>query len=65
MKTSNKLLLGLFAFVIICILIMNFAFKKQVDTGVKTSINTEINATDSAATFDSDSVAMDKAIGNE
>ena len=65
MKTSNKLLLGLFAIVIICILIMNFAFKKQVESSVKTSINTEINATDSAATFDSDSVAMDKAIGNE
>jgi len=65
MKTSNKLLLGLFAIVVICILIMNFAFKKQVESSVKTSINTEINATDSAATFDSDSVAMDKAIGNE
>jgi hypothetical protein len=65
MKTSNKLLLGLLAFVIICILIVNFAFKKQVDTSVKSNANTEINAQDSAATFDSDSVAMDKAIGNE
>jgi len=65
MKTSNKLLLGLFAFVVICILIINFAFKKELDANVKTNVNTEINAADSAATFDSDSVAMDKAIGNE
>jgi len=65
MKTSNKLLLGLFAFVIICILILNFAFKKNMDSAIKSNIKTEINATDSAATFDSDSVAMDKAIGNE
>ena len=65
MKTSNKLLLGLFAFVIICILILNFAFKKNMDSAIKSNIKTEINAADSAATFDSDSVAMDKAIGNE
>ena len=65
MKTSNKLLLGLFAFVVICILIINFAFKNQMDTNIKSNVKTEINAADSTATFDSDSVAMDNAIGNE
>jgi hypothetical protein len=65
MKTSNKLLLGLFVFVIICILIVNFAFKKQSDTVVKSNAKTEVNSQDSVAAFNSDSVAMDKAIGNE
>ena len=65
MKTSNKLLLGLFAFIVISLLIVNFAFRKQMDAKQKSGVKVEINAQDSTAAFDSDSVAMDKAIGNE
>ena len=65
MKTSNKLLLGLFAFVVICIIIANFALKKHIYTNTKSAVKVEVNSTDSIATDDSDSVAMDKALGNE
>lgn len=70
MKNSNKLLLGLFTFVVIFILVVNFAFKKQMDTNVKSNAGIQnagiqTNAPDSASTFKSDSVAMDKAIRNE
>ena len=65
MKTSNKLLLGLFTFVVICILIVNFVLKKQIDTTLKTNVQTEVNAPDSTSTAESDSIAMNKAITNE
>ena len=65
MKTSNKLLLGLFAFIVISLLIVNFAFRKQMDANQKSGVKVEINTQDSTAAFNSDSIAMDKAIGNE
>ena len=65
MKTSNKLLAGLLALVIIGIIIANFVLKKQIDTNIKPEVKVEVNAQDSTATFNKDSVAMDKAIGNE
>ena len=65
MKTSNKLLLGLFALVVIGIIIANIALKKHIDANTKPEIKVEVNAQDSTATFNNDSVAMDKAIGNE
>jgi len=65
MKTSNKLLLGLFAVIVICIIIANFALKKHVDSSMKSAVKIEVNSADSTATSDSDSVAMDKALGNE
>jgi len=65
MKTSNKLLVGLLALVIIGIIIANFTLKKQIDTNTKQDVKIEVNAQDSTATFNNDSVAMDKAIGNE
>jgi len=65
MKTSNKLLLGLFAFVVICIIIANIVLKKHVDSSVAPGVKIEVSQSDSVATADSDSVAMDKALGNE
>lgn len=65
MKTSNKLLLGLFAFVVICIIAANIVLKKHVDSNINTNARIEINPADSVATADSDSIAMDKALGNE
>ena len=65
MKTSNKLLLGLFAVVVIFILIIDITLKKKVDSAVKSQIKVEVSSPDSTAAVDSDSIAMDKAIGNE
>ncbi|MDR3652794.1 MAG: hypothetical protein P4L34_07475 [Paludibacter sp.] len=65
MKTSNKLLLGLFVVVVIFILIIDITLKKKIDSAVKSQTKVEVNSPDSIATVDSDSIAMDKAIGNE
>jgi hypothetical protein len=65
MKTSNKLLLGLFALVVICIIIANVALKRHVDSNSGPAVKVMVSTQDSVATADSDSVAMDKALGNE
>lgn len=65
MKTSNKLLLGLFVFIVICLIIANFTVKKKLDTSIKTGVKFETTTQDSVTDFKNDSVAMDKAIGNE
>jgi hypothetical protein len=65
MKTSNKLLLGLFVFIVICLIIANFTVKRKIDTSIKSDVKIETTTQDSAAGFKNDSVAMDKAIGNE
>jgi hypothetical protein len=65
MKTSNKLLLGLFAVVVIFILIIDITLKKKIDSAAKSQTKIEVNSPDSIATVDSDSIAMDKAIRNE
>jgi len=65
MKTSNKLLLGLLIVIVIGILIANLTIKKRLNSDVKQAVKIEVNTTDSTAAYNSDSVAMDKAIGNE
>ena len=65
MKTSNKLLSGLLILVVIGIIIANFALKNHIDTNTNSNVKIEVNAQDSTAAFNNDSVAMDKAIGNE
>jgi len=66
MKTSNKLLLGLFAVVVICVFIANFIIKKEFDNKLKKSdIKIESNTNDSTLTIQSDSIAMDSAIQNQ
>lgn len=65
MKTSNKLLLGLFVFIIVCLIVANFTVKRKIDTSIKTDVKIETTTQDSITDFKNDSVAMDKAIGNE
>jgi len=65
MKTSNKLLVGLLALIVICIIIANITLKKHVDSNTAPGVKIEVSQSDSVATADSDSVAMDKALGNE
>ena len=65
MKTSNKLLLGLFAVVIICVFIANFIIKKEFDNKLKSDVKIESNTNDSTLTIESDSIAMDSAIQNQ
>ena len=65
MKTSNKLLLGLFAVVVICVFIANFIIKKEFDNKLKSDVKIESNTNDSTLTIESDSIAMDSAIQNQ
>ena len=65
MKTSNKLLLGLFVFIVIGMIIANIIIKRKLDTAVRPDVKIETTIQDSVANFNNDSVAMDKAIGKE
>lgn len=65
MKTSNKLLLGLFVVVVICVFIANFIIKKEFDNKLKSDVKIESNTNDSTLTIESDSIAMDSAIQNQ
>lgn len=64
MKTSNKMLLGLFIFVILGIIIANFIYKKKLDekSKVKIELNSDSTTVNQA---ESDSIAMESAINNE
>jgi hypothetical protein len=65
MKTSNKLLLGLFVIIVIFIIAANVTLKRNVESNIKSNVRIEVNSSDSVAAADSDSVAMEKAIKNE
>jgi hypothetical protein len=65
MKTSNKLILGLLAIVIIGIIIVNIVLKKQFDKRHNSNIQLEQTVPDDTTTVAGDSIAMDKAIKNE
>lgn len=65
MKISNKLLLGLFVVVVVCVFIANFIIKKEFDNKLKSDVKIESNTNDSTLTIESDSIAMDSAIQNQ
>ena len=65
MKTSNKLMLGLLAVIIIGMLAVNIIFKKELDPKIKSNVEIQVNTPDKTITVDSDSIEMDKAINNE
>lgn len=65
MKTSNKLLIGLFALIVVSMIIVNIALKREL------KLNTIINTQSGVSTefdydsIDSDSIEMENAIKNE
>lgn len=63
MKTSNKLLLGLFLIVILAIIVVNFVLKNEMNKPAKNQI--EIVQPSYTDSLHADSVAMDEAIQNE
>lgn len=63
MKTSNKLLLGLFLFVVAVMIILNFILKNEMSTPANNQIKT-VQPFDTTS-LHADSVAMDEAIQNE
>lgn len=65
MKTSNKLMLGLLAVIIIGMLAVNIILKKELDTKIKSNVEIQVNTPDKTITVDSDSIAMQNAINNE
>ena len=65
MKTSNKLMLGLLAVIIIGMLTVNIIIKKELDTKIKSNVEIQVNTPEKTITVDSDSIEMDKAIDNQ
>lgn len=63
MKTSNKLLLGLFLIVILAIIVVNFVLKNEMNKPAKNQI--EIVQPSDTDSLKADSVAMEEAIQNE
>jgi hypothetical protein len=63
MKTSNKLLLGLFLIVVLAIIVVNFVLKNEMSKPAKNQI--EIVQPSDIDSLQADSVAMDEAIQNE
>lgn len=63
MKTSNKLLLGLFLIVVVVMIILNFVLKNEMSTPANNQIET-VQPSDTTS-LHADSVAMDEAIQNE
>lgn len=66
MKTSNKLIVGLVAAIVLCLIIVNVVLYRQVKqkSTIKTNTQIDTTVTDSASSV-SDSIAMETAIGNE
>ena len=63
MKTSNKLLLGLFLIVLLAIIVINFVLKNEMNKPARNQI--EIVQPSDTDSLQADSVAMDEAIQNE
>jgi len=63
MKTSNKLLLGLFLIIILAIIVVNFVLKNEMNKPAKNQI--EIAQPSDTDSLKADSVAMEEAIQNE
>lgn len=63
MKTSNKLLLGLFLIVLLAIIVVNFVLKNEMNKPARNQI--EIVQPSDTDSLQADSVAMDEAIQNE
>jgi hypothetical protein len=64
MKTSNKLLLGLFLFIFICMIVANFFLKTKIENSSNIN-NIEIISTSDSLSIIKDSIDMDVAISNE
>ncbi|MFZ4724725.1 MAG: hypothetical protein ACOYMD_04700 [Paludibacter sp.] len=64
MKTSNKLLLGLFLFILLGMIIANFFLKSKIENS-STVNNLEIISTTDSLSIINDSIDMDVAISNE
>ena len=72
MKTSNKLLLGLFVCIILSITVFNITLKNRMDknpqfikTEMKSQTGNQNGVKININTNESDSIALDSAIGNE
>lgn len=64
MKTSNKLLVGLFCLILLGMIIFNFSMTKEIKNTI--SPNTQINMqpTNDSLLIDVDSVAMNNGVSN-
>jgi len=72
MKTSNKLLLGLFVFIVLGMIYANLSFKSKIEKNpqmiekiMDSQIKSQHGVTIHIDTDSTDSIAMDEAIGKE
>ena len=56
MKTSNKLLLGLFGIIVVVMIIVNVFLKKELTDRTKTNNQVEMNAQNDSTSTDSSTV---------
>ncbi|HEY5590419.1 MAG TPA: hypothetical protein VIK55_05320 [Paludibacter sp.] len=63
MKTSNKLLIGLFVVIVLGMIIANIALNKEIEKTPQ--IKSQVEITMPTDTTTADSIAMDAAISNE
>ena len=63
MKTSNKLLIGLFTAIVLSMIIANIVIKKEMDNFPKSTNQVEISIPSDS--LSGDSIAMDAAISNQ
>ena len=64
MKTSNKLLLGLFILIVLGIITVNVVYKTKLESKLKNKIEV-VNTTSDSLSSEQDSLAMEKAINNQ
>ena len=64
MKTSNKLLLGLFILIVLGIITVNVVYKTKLESKLKNKIEV-VNSPSDSLSSEQDSLAMEKAINNQ
>ena len=64
MKTSNKLLLGLFILIVLGIITVNVVYKTKLESKPKNKIEV-VNTPSDSLSSEQDSLAMEKAINNQ
>ncbi len=64
MKTSNKLLLGLFCLILLGMIIFNFSMTKEIKNTISPNNQINMQPTNDSLLIDVDSVAMNNGVSN-
>lgn len=64
MKTSNKLLVGLFCLILLGMIIFNFSMTKEIKNTISPNNQINMQPTNDSLLIDVDSVAMNNGVSN-